>query len=84
LLDFDLAAAGEAALDLANLLVHLELRSVQGRCSVERANRCAVGVVEGYGPSKALLSRLPAYLLTTRIRLAAVYAFRPGRSPCAT
>ncbi|MPZ97216.1 MAG: phosphotransferase [Propionibacteriales bacterium] len=78
LLDFDLAAAGEAALDLANLLVHLELRSVQGRCSVESASRCAVAVVEGYGPSGAVLSRLPAYLLTTRIRLAAVYAFRPG------
>ncbi|WP_396134697.1 phosphotransferase [Cellulomonas sp. ATA003] len=38
LLDFDLAAAGEAALDLANLLVHLELRVHQG-CARRLARR---------------------------------------------
>jgi hypothetical protein len=36
-LDFDTLAAGDPALDLANLLVHFELRSAQGACTPSRA-----------------------------------------------
>jgi phosphotransferase family enzyme len=77
-LDLDLAATGEPALDLANLLVHLELRSLQGLCPAARARACADAVVDGYDPGLDTWRRVPAYALTTRLRLAAVYAFRPG------
>jgi tRNA A-37 threonylcarbamoyl transferase component Bud32 len=80
MLDFDLAAIGEPALDLANLLVHLELRALQRRCSPARAAACAEALVEGYAPTPDVWSRVPCYALTTRLRLAAVYAFRPGGS----
>lgn len=78
LLDFDLLAAGEPALDLANLLVHLELREHQGLLADAGVLRDAV--LEAYRPSTATLTRLPAYAAATRLRLAAVYAFRPGVS----
>jgi tRNA A-37 threonylcarbamoyl transferase component Bud32 len=78
ILDLDLAATGEPALDLANLLVHLELRSLQGLCPAARAGACADAVVDGYAPDLDIWRRMPAYALTTRLRLAAVYAFRPG------
>jgi aminoglycoside phosphotransferase (APT) family kinase protein len=77
-LDLDLAATGEPALDLANLLVHLELRSLQGLCPGARARACAGAVVDGYDPGLDTWRRVSAYALTTRLRLAAVYAFRPG------
>ena len=77
-LDLDLAATGEPALDLVNLLVHLELRSLQGLCSATRDRACAEAVVDGYAPGLDTGRRVPAYVLTTRLRLAAVYAFRPG------
>lgn len=76
LLDLDLATAGEPAVDLANLLVHLELRQLQGLCSYARATRCAAALVEGYEPGPEDLRRMPGYALTTRLRLAGLYAFR--------
>jgi len=78
LLDFDTLAAGEAALDLANLLVHLELRALQGRCTPARAAELAAAVLEGYQPDRAVRDRLAAYAAATRLRLCAVYRFRPG------
>jgi len=83
LLDFDLAAAGEAALDLANLLVHLELRGLQGIGTSELVRAAADAVLEGYAPSEAVLARLPAYDLATRRRLVAVYGFRPRHAAAA-
>ena len=80
MLDFDLAAVGEPALDLANLLVHLELRALQGWCSPARAATCAEALVEGYAPDPDVWRRVPGYGLSARLRLAAVYAFRPGGS----
>ncbi|GIG35215.1 phosphotransferase [Cellulomonas pakistanensis] len=82
LLDFDLAAAGEAALDVANLLVHLELRAHQGVCAPDRAVAVRVAVLDGYRPAPRVSARIPAYEALTRARLAAVYGFRPG-SPAA-
>jgi tRNA A-37 threonylcarbamoyl transferase component Bud32 len=78
MLDFDMAARGEPALDLANLLVHLELRALQGWCTAARARSCAEAVVSGYHPTPDVWRRLPDYARATRLRLAAVYAFRPG------
>ncbi|MDO5092549.1 MAG: phosphotransferase [Propionibacteriaceae bacterium] len=71
LLDCDTAACGEAALDVANLWAHVELRHLQGSLA---------------DPSPVLdvLAQLPhdprrfsAYHRTTRLRLVFVYAFRP-------
>lgn len=84
MLDFDLAALGDPALDLANLLTHLELRARQGRCSLERAQRCATAVRDGYGPvPEDWQRRIDGYQLTTRVRLACVYAFRPAHADVA-
>ncbi len=77
LLDLELVTTGETALDLANLLAHLELRVLQGHCTAARAAGCHRALLAGYDPDKAVLARLPGYLLTTRLRLSAVYAFRP-------
>jgi Ser/Thr protein kinase RdoA (MazF antagonist) len=77
LLDFDTLAAAEPALDLANLLVHLELRALQGNCDQAWAARMAKGLLEGYGRRWPGEDRLSAYADATRVRLACVYAFRP-------
>lgn len=82
LLDFDLLAVGEAALDVANLLVHLELRTLQGRCSADRAAELAEAFLTTYDPSAAVRSRLAAYAAATRLRLCLVYRFRPAWSQC--
>lgn len=75
-LDLDTMALGEAALDLANLLVHLELRVLQG-VQLDRANEVARAFLGAYGPDQATLARIDAYGDATRARLAGVYAFRP-------
>ncbi|WP_022917780.1 phosphotransferase family protein [Ruania albidiflava] len=81
LLDFDLAAFGDPALDVANLLTHLQLRSHQGRCSNDRARTCATAVLQGYGHVPGdWQRRLEAYRTTARVRLVCVYAFRPAHS----
>ncbi|WNV76032.1 phosphotransferase [Geodermatophilus sp. DSM 44513] len=77
LLDFDLLALGEPALDLANLLAHLELRRRQGLLADAGPLRAAV--LDGYRPDRRVLDRLAVHEAATRLRLAAVYAFRPGR-----
>ena len=77
LLDFDTLAIGEPALDLANFLVHLQLRALQGLCSQQWASRTATVIVDSYAPAEAVLQRLNAYADATRLRLACVYAFRP-------
>lgn len=78
MLDFDLAAAGPAAADVANLLVHLELRTLQGCCSAARAQQLTTAILDAYQPTATVAAQLVGYSLTTRLRLAAVYAFRPG------
>jgi hypothetical protein len=80
LLDFDTLAVGEAALDLANALVHLELRGLQARCSLEQAGAAAAALLDGYRPQPHVCRRLKAYADATRLRLACVYAFRPRQA----
>lgn len=77
LLDFDTLSWGEAALDVANFLVHCDLRAWQGRCSRERAAALAAGFVQGYGAQTLPRDRLQAYADATRLRLASVYGCRP-------
>jgi hypothetical protein len=77
LLDFDTLAAGEPALDLGNLIAHLELRMLQGFMSEEQAQHAAEALLSGYHPAGATLHRLPVYHAAARLRLACVYTFRP-------
>lgn len=74
LIDFDLAAVGDPALDLANLLVHLEWRERQGLCADSEPLRQAL--IDGYRPSRAVRSAVPFWSEMARRRLRAVYHFR--------
>lgn len=84
LLDFDTLSTGEAALDLANALVHLELRCIQRRWPASHARRAASGLLGGYEPDSAIMRRLPAYADATRLRLACVYTLRPQEASTVT
>lgn len=77
ILDLDTIAVGEAALDVGNMLAHLELRALQGRCSHEVASRAAGAFLDGYDPPPEVRARVPAYTDASRLRLACLYAFRP-------
>ena len=77
LLDFDTMATGEPALDVANMLVHLELRAMQQRCSHDSAEHAAAAFLDAYRPEAAVQQRLAAYQDATRLRLACLYTWRP-------
>jgi len=83
LLDFDTLAVGEAALDVANALVHFELRALQRRCPPEEAAAVGLALLEGYQPAAQLCRRISVYADATRLRLACIYGFRPRRVPVA-
>lgn len=75
LLDFDTLCLAEPALDLANMLVHFELRALQRLCRPAWAEAASAAVREGYGACPD--ERVRLYADATRLRLACVYAFRP-------
>jgi hypothetical protein len=87
IIDCDLLAVGDPALDLANLLVHLELRGQQGvfgragttpeqSGTVPTVRDLQAAVLEGYRPGGDVRDALPAYARAARMRLRAVYALR--------
>lgn len=78
ILDFDTLAVGEAALDLANVLVHFELRAQQGNCFTNWAEDASTALLAGYDPTPGITNRLGAYKNAARLRLACVYSFRPN------
>ena len=75
-LDFDTLAAGEAALDVANLLVHLELAELLGAPGAH-VRACGAAIREAYWPEPGVTRRLDAYADAARLRLVCVHAFRP-------
>lgn len=77
MLDLDLLAVGDPALDLANLVVHLELRANQGLLTRTAAQALIEALLTGYRPDAATAAAVDGYLLASRLRLAAVYSFRP-------
>ncbi|MGX9348649.1 phosphotransferase [Microbacterium sp. KNMS] len=77
LIDVDTLAVGERALDVANLLVHLELRVLQGLLPTTRADAAGQAFRRGLGDGP-LWARVPAYSAAARLRLAGVYAQRDG------
>ena len=70
-------AAGDPALDVANLLVHLDLRVAQGIMTSVRADQARAAFLRGYAPDEVTTARVPAYAELVRLRLAGLYAFRP-------
>ncbi|GMA33458.1 hypothetical protein GCM10025875_34500 [Litorihabitans aurantiacus] len=77
LLDLDTLARGESALDLANLLAHLDLRERQGLLTPRRRARAEEALLGAAAPAPGTLARVPAHLVAARLRLAGVYAMRP-------
>jgi hypothetical protein len=77
LLDLDTVAVGERALDLGNVLAHLDLRCAQGLLDQRSAAVAAVAFLAGAAPDRATRRRVVAYRTVTRLRLTGLYAFRP-------
>jgi hypothetical protein len=77
LLDFDEAGRAEAALDLANLDVHLELRRRQNLLSAPRFAIAHASIVSAASRLHVSPDRFGAYAASARLRLACVYSFRP-------
>ena len=74
LLDFDLMAAGDPALDLANLVEHLLLRGRQG--VLADPDSAVQALLTGYRPDEDTSSRVTSYRALSARRVAVVYAFR--------
>lgn len=77
IIDCDTLAIAEPALDLANLLVHLDFRVKQGLLI---SGAAAVGrhhILRAAETLDVPGSRIEAYASATALRLACVYAFRP-------
>lgn len=77
LLDFDEAAQAEAALDLSNMDVHLNLRLIQGLLTRQRfltAHNKVLTVAEELHVSP---TRFDVYSEAAWLRLACLYVFRP-------
>lgn len=79
ILDLDLACTGEPSVDVANLVAHLHLRHAQCVVDGQRAAQVAQAFLTGYGEPAVRPDRFDAYLASTTLRLAGVYAFRPSR-----
>ncbi|WP_314193758.1 hypothetical protein [uncultured Arthrobacter sp.] len=77
LLDFDEACRAEAALDLANLDVHLELRRRQNLLSGQRFAIAHTSIVSAASHLHVSPDRFEAYAASARLRLACMYSFRP-------
>lgn len=78
LIDLDTAARAEPALDLANLRAHVAWRRGQGRLSPARALGALEAIDRVAARSNVDPARIAAYEASTRLRLGAVYLFRPA------
>ena len=78
LIDCDTVAVAEPALDLANLLVHIDFRRAQGVYSDAAAATAEQAILETASAMNVSEVRMHAYSVSTRLRLACLYAFRPS------
>lgn len=78
ILDVDTAAWGEPALDLANLLAHIDLRHIQGIISPSSADATRAVLLDLADTLAIPPQRLAAYQQAASIRIACVYSFRPS------
>ena len=81
MLDVDTLGLGDPALDLGNLLAHLDLRVEQGWTDRGSARDVEAGVLAGYRPDERTTQAAAGYRALTRARLRALYAFRPADLP---
>lgn len=77
LLDFDESGRAEAAADLANLAVHLQLRLRQQRLSAQRFQTARRQVITAADELHVTPARFEAYAAASRLRLGCLYSFRP-------
>ncbi|CAG1006981.1 hypothetical protein PHYC_03379 [Phycisphaerales bacterium] len=77
IIDFDTLSIGEPALDLGNVLAHLDLAAKQNAASPAALAQHASAFLDGYGPSRELLRRAAAYRATSALRLKCLHTFRP-------
>ncbi|MBG6180258.1 phosphotransferase [Arthrobacter sp. CAN_A1] len=78
LIDCDTVTVAEPALDLANLLVHIDLRRAQGVYSAAAARTAKKAILGTASVMDVSEVRLNAYAASTKLRLACLYAFRPA------
>lgn len=78
MLDFDTLSLGDPALDLGNMLAHLDLRREQGRLTHDAAATAQHEFLGAYAPTEEERTRARSYQSLTLLRLACVYAFRTG------
>lgn len=78
ILDLDTAARAEAALDLGNLLAHVELRIVQGHFPAAMRPALAETISTIADALGVSAQRLSTYEKASRLRLSFVYSFRPS------
>lgn len=84
LLDLDTVSAGEAELDLGNLIAHIRLAACQGRCTQEDATTTAEALLDAYGHDAVAPEALRAYTAAALLRLVGVHALRPLTRGCLT
>jgi len=77
LLDVDQLSRGEAAIDVANLLVHIDLRAAQRLLTPAAADLARSAFLDGLEADAAMLARVGQLSDLIRMRLAGLYAFRP-------
>ncbi|MDQ0819331.1 hypothetical protein QFZ79_001625 [Arthrobacter sp. V4I6] len=77
LLDFDESGRAEAAADLANLAMHLQLRLRQQRLSDQRYQTASRQVIAAAEELRVSPARFDAYAGASRLRLGCLYSFRP-------
>ncbi|MHA7274475.1 hypothetical protein ACX80Z_13665 [Arthrobacter sp. TMT4-20] len=65
-------------LDLANLLVHIDVWRAQGVFSAAAASTAEQAILDTASAMNVSHTRMHAYSASTRLRLACLYAFRPS------
>lgn len=85
LLDLDTAGRADPALDIGNLLAHIDLAACAGRITARDATAVATAFLEGCGPMPTDREAIATHRQAATLRLVAVHSFRPDtRSPALT
>lgn len=78
LLDLDTVVYGDPALDVGNLLAHLDLAVIDGRVAPDGARAVERAFLTGRAPRRSDRAAIDAYRWAARARLVAVHSFRPS------
>jgi aminoglycoside phosphotransferase (APT) family kinase protein len=85
IIDFETLALGDSALDIGNMIAHLEWRSLTTRDVKSRTVQWTASLLSGYAgqPSDSLpgfttVASIDWYRRMSHVRLLCVHAFRPG------